>query len=101
MNELDDTLAQLFAQGESLADNEAFAAAVRRRVARERRKAKAIEVGLVAAIAVTAGALVVLAPGALLYPMELLHRLLSSPLGAIACALGAVGLAWWTRFGEV
>jgi hypothetical protein len=98
MNELDENLAQLFAREESLADDEAFAAAVRRRVASERRKGKAIRLGVAAATAVAAGALIAAAPAAVLYPLQLVPRLLSSPLGAVACVLCAVGLAWWSRF---
>jgi TRAP-type uncharacterized transport system fused permease subunit len=100
MNELDDTLAQLFAQDEPDAASEAFAAAVRRRIARHRTRAKAVEIALAAAIVVGAGALIVLAPGVLLYPVQRLNELLSSPLGAIACVLGAIGLSWWSRYGD-
>jgi hypothetical protein len=98
MNEIDDDLAQLFARDESLVDDEAFAAAVRRRVARERRNAKTLRVALAAAIAAAAVAVVAFAPAAVLHPLQLVPRLLSSPLGAIAGVLGAVGLAWWSRF---
>ena len=100
MNELDETLAQLFARDEPDPDCEAFAAAVRRRVTTQRRRAKAVDLGLVATIAAVAVALLVLAPGALLYPVQLVPRLLSSPLGAIACVLATVGLSWWSRFGD-
>jgi class 3 adenylate cyclase len=100
MNEVDDTLAQLFATPEPLEDGEAFAAAVHRRVARQRSVARAVEIGLVAAIAVAAGTLLVLVPETMLYPVQLLQRLLISPFGAVACVLGAVGLTWWSRFGD-
>jgi hypothetical protein len=100
MNELDDTLTQLFAQHEPDADSEAFAAAVRRRVARQRMRARAVAICLAAAIVVGAATLVVLHPGVLLYPVQRLNELLSSPLGAIACVLGALGLSWWSRYGD-
>lgn len=101
MNELDDTLAQLFAREEPDASGDEFVAAVRRRIARERLKARCIQVVLCAAVASAAAALVVLAPEAVLYPVQRAHRLLSSPIGAAAGLIGAIGLAWWSRFGEV
>jgi hypothetical protein len=100
MNDLDENLAQLFARDESLADDDAFVAAVRGRIASERRKAKAFQLALVVAIAAVAGAAVIAAPEALLYPVQLANRLLGSQSGAVACLLGAIGVVWWTRFGD-
>ena len=100
MNELDDTLMELFAANEPDADSDAFTAAVRRRVAARRRLAKAGNFGLVAAIAVAASALVILAPEAVLYPVNLLPRLVGPQVAAAVFLLGAVGLSWWSRFGH-
>ncbi|HZF29728.1 MAG TPA: hypothetical protein VE907_11450 [Gammaproteobacteria bacterium] len=99
-NDLDDTLAQLFFQDEPDTQSNAFTAAVRRRVARRRVLAKATRVVAVAALAAAAVALVVLVPEAIQYPVRELNRWLSSPFGAVACLLGTVGVAWWSRFGD-
>lgn len=100
MNEIDDTLVELFATDDSGDDSEIFVVAVRQRVAKQRRKAKAIELGLSAAMLAGAAALVAFVPEARQYPVELVSRLLASPLGAIACVFGAAGLTWWARFGD-
>ncbi|HET7131627.1 MAG TPA: hypothetical protein VFJ95_05230 [Gammaproteobacteria bacterium] len=100
MSDLDDTLLHLFAGEEPSGDYEAFAAAVRRRVAARRRLANATKLGAVAALAVAAGALAVLAPGIVLYPVDLLPRALGPQAAAGASLLAAAGLAWWSRFGD-
>jgi len=100
MTDLDNNLAALFAQDEPTPDSEAFVASVHKRVAWRRVGAKTLGWGLVAVIAVVAGAAVFLAPEVLLYPARLAQSLLTSPLGASACALGAIGLSWWARYGD-
>lgn len=94
----DQTLERLFAVEERDDDNEAFVAAVRRRVIRQRLRAKVVEVGLSAAAVLSGGAVVAFAPEVPLYPVLAVHGLLSSPLGAGACALGAAALTWGVRF---
>jgi hypothetical protein len=100
MTELDNKLAQLFAQDEPTPDREAFVAAVHKRVVWRRWGAKAAGVGLVAGVAVGAGAIALLTPELVLYPVRLAQSVLTSPLGASACALAAIGLSWWSRFGD-
>jgi hypothetical protein len=99
-NELDDTLAQRFFEDEPDTQTEAFTAAVRARVARRRVLAKAVRIAAVAALAAAAIAVVVLVPDAIQYPVREVNRWLISPAGAVACLLGTVGLAWWSRFGD-
>jgi hypothetical protein len=96
----DQALARLFAVEKPDDDNEAFVAAVRRRVIRQRLRAKVVEVGLSAAAVLSGGAVVAFAPEVPLYPVLAVHGLLSSPLvlGAGACALGAAALTWGVRF---
>jgi hypothetical protein len=100
MNELDSDLLKLFAQDEADESSDAFCTAVRQRVARQRIRNKAVKFGLIAAIAVAGAAVMVLAPEVALYPVQLVSRVLASPIAALACALGALGVAWWSRYGE-
>ena len=101
MNQLDDDLARLFAR-EFLEDgSDAFAAAVRKRIAIERRKARVLETGVGVLAVLAAVALIAFAPDTVLHPVQFVQRYVSSPIGAAAGALTAAGLAWWTRFGEI
>jgi hypothetical protein len=100
MNELDDSLVQLFAKDDSGDDTDVFVIAVRQRVAKHRRKAKAIELGLSAAIVATAGVLMTFVPEAPQYPAELVSSLLASRVGGVACVIGPLVLTWWARFGD-
>jgi hypothetical protein len=101
MNELDEGLAQRFSRPEVEAGDPAFVAAVRKRITRERRKARAAAIGLGIIAVFAAVALTAFAPETALYPVHTVQRWLSSPLGAAATALGAIALVWWTRFGEI
>jgi len=101
MTDLDDNLARLFAQDEPTPDSDAFVACVHKRVTWRRWGAKAAGFCLGAGIAVAGGIAAVVAPEVLLYPAQLAQSLLTSPLGASACALGALGLTWWVRYGDV
>jgi hypothetical protein len=100
MTELDKDLAELFSQDEPTPDREAFVASVHARVAWRRSGTRTIAFCLVAGVAIAAGAVAVLAPETLLYPAQVTQRVLASPLGASACALCAIGLSWWTRYGD-
>lgn len=101
MNELDENLARLFADDEaSDAELEAFAAAVRRRVARQRILAKTLAICGIAGAAAAAIALAAFVPGVVAYPGDVVGRLLGSPLGAAACLLGSLAAAWWSRYGD-
>jgi len=102
MNELDETLAELFVDDEGTdAERAAFAAAVQRRVARQRLFANAVTIGAPAVLCVAVVALVAVVPEITLYPVQEVAGLLSSPAAAIVCLLGSVGAAWWTRYGDV
>jgi len=102
MNDLDENLAQLFTDDEELgAQSDAFVAAVHRRVAQRRGVAKTLAACGIAAVAAAAVTLVTFAPAVVSYPGEEIARLLSSPVGALACLLASVGAAWWSRYGDV
>jgi hypothetical protein len=100
MNKLDDSLVQLFAKDDSGDDTDVFVMAVRQRVAKHRRKAKAVELGLGGAIGATAVALMAFVPEAPQYPVDFVSSLLASPVGAVACVIAALALTWWARFGD-
>lgn len=100
MNERDETLVRLFAGDEPDTNSEAFAAAVHERVAWQRLRARALELVLAAAGVAVVGAVLFFVPEAVLYPVQLVSSLMSWPIGALACAVGVVGIAWWSRFGE-
>jgi hypothetical protein len=46
------------------------------------------------------GAVIFLVPETVLYPVQLVSSLMNWPIGALACAAGAVGIAWCSRCGE-
>lgn len=102
MNELDENLARLFArEAPDLGGEQAFAAAVRQRIARERRKAKVLALCAGGAAVLGVAALVALAPEAAFYPAQTVHRWVTSPVGVAAGVLAAVSLTWWSRYGEI
>jgi hypothetical protein len=100
MKEQDNSLEQLFARHEpdTETDGEAFVTLVHQRVMKQHWTTRALELGMYTALAVASGTIVAVAPEVLVYPVQLLHELLSSPPGAGAAALGAIGLAWLSRF---
>ena len=100
MSEHDDTLARWFAEDDPNADRDAFAAAVRRRVAARRRWVTAGRIGLNVAIAVAAAVVIALVPESLLNPLLLLDRIVSPELTFAAGIVTAAGLAWWSRFAD-
>jgi hypothetical protein len=101
MNELDENLAQLFAEDdEAHAQSDAFLAAVRRRVARRRVVAKTLATCGIGAAASAAVAIVTFMPEVAAYPGAEIGRLLGSPTGAAACMLASIGAAWWNRYGD-
>ena len=100
MNPLDEGLAKLFAADEPDVHEEAFRAAVRRCIGTHRFARKALVLGVVAVAAAGFVGVAVLIPAAALYPVELVTKVLSSPLGAGAAVVGAIGLTWWASFVE-
>jgi len=96
MSEHDARLARWFAQDDPDADGDAFAAAVRRRVAAQRRWVTAGRIGFNVAIAVAAAVVIALVPESLLNPLLLLDRIVSPEITFAAGMVTAAGLAWWS-----
>ena len=103
MSEHDNKLEELFARNEldTDIDSEAFVALVHQRVVKQRRINSVLELCVYVPIALAAGTIVVIAPEVLVYPVQLIHEMLSSPVGAAAAALVTIGLAWWSWVEEV
>jgi hypothetical protein len=97
---LDKDLETLFAADEPDVQHEAFRAAVRHRIATHQFVRTALAVGVVAVAAAGLAGLATFIPGAVLYPVELVTQVLSSPLGAGTAVVGAMGLTCWTTFVE-
>ena len=97
MKELDDEVAELFAEDEPITDDGAFAAAVRQRVAQRRRWRRSAKIGLIAALSAAATTLAAFAPGALASLPLAVDGLLASPLVAV---LGWAVMVWWNQAEE-
>lgn len=82
----------------SLPPDEAFRAAVRRRIATYRFARRALALSVFAVAVAGLAGVAALIPAAVRYPVELVTKTLSSPLGAGAAVVGAIGLTWWTTF---
>lgn len=101
MNTLDEEdVANLFVADESDVQDDAFRAAVRRRIAKHQFARTAVALGVAAAAVATMVAVAAFFPATVLYPVVLVTKALSSPLGAGTAVVGAIGLTWWTTLVE-
>ena len=97
MNEIDDEIAKLLVEDEPILDDGTFSAAVRRRIARRRKRVLATKLGLMVVVMAAATAFVAFAPNGVMFPPLAMGRLLASPLVAIlACGV----MVWWNRSQE-
>ena len=98
MNSLEEDVAKLFAADEADVRDEAFRAAVRRRIAKHQFGRTALALAVFAVAVAGLIGVATLIPAVVLYPVGLVTKALSSPLGAGAAVVAAIGLTWWTTF---